>query len=96
MQNLEVQLAALEEFRSFLETFKEELGEKMIMYSNKFFALREAGLSVQIADTYLSAFCEPNTQVLRNLIDTITQNDLPYINGNIASINEAIERARIG
>ena len=59
-------------------------------------ALREAGLSVQVAETYLSDFCEPNTQILRNLIDNITQNDLPYINGNIASTNEAIERARRG
>ena len=96
MQNLEIQLAALEEFRSFLNNFKEEIGDKLTMYSNKFFSLREAGLSVQVAETYLSDFCEPNTQILRNLIDNITQNDLPYINGNIASTNEAIERARRG
>jgi len=96
MQDLEKQLAALEEFKSFLENFKEEIGEKLIQYSNRFFALREAGLSVQTAEYYLSNFCEPNTAVLHNLKETIAERDLPYIKENIESIIEAIGRARRG
>ena len=39
MQDLERQLAALEEFKSFLEIYREEIGGKVITYSNKFMAL---------------------------------------------------------
>ena len=95
MQDYAIQLAALEEFNRFLENFREEIGEKLITYSNKFLALRE-NLSVQIAEKYLADYCEQNTQVLRHLIDNITQRDLPYIKDNMAVTMEAIERARKG
>jgi len=96
MQDLEKQLAALEEFKSFLELFKEEIGDKLIQYSNKVLSLPESGLSRQTADYYLSNFCEPNTQVLYNLGSNIKERDLLYIKENIASITEAIGKARMG
>jgi len=96
MNDLEIQLSALNELRSFLEQFREELGEKLIAYSNRFLAIREAGLSVQVADTYMANFCEPNTQQLRNLIETIAERDLPYVKENIDITEQALARARRG
>ena len=96
MQDLERQLAALEEFRSFLENFREEIGDKLIAYSNKTLSLRENGVAVQIADYYLSNFCEPNTAVLHNLKENIAERDLPYVKENIAITIEAIGRASRG
>jgi hypothetical protein len=90
MQDLERQLAALEEFRSFLMNFREEIGDKLIAFSNKSLSLRENGVAVQIADYYLSNFCEPNTAVLHNLKENIAERDLPYINENIAKTIELL------
>jgi len=89
MQSLAIELAALDEFKSFLEQFREELGGKLIMYGNKFLASREAGLPVEIADYYAANYCDPNTQVLRNLIENIAERDLPYIRDKIRILSEA-------
>jgi hypothetical protein len=96
MQNFEIQLAALEEFKSFLEQFCDELGDKVIMYGNKFNSAREAGLSVQIAENYASNYCIPNMDKLSKITATIKEYDIPYINGNIVGIKEAIDIARRG
>ena len=96
MNDLEIQLAALNELRSFLEQFRDELGDKLIMYGNKFFAIRDAGLSVQVADTYMANFCDPNTHQLRNLIETIGERDLPYVKENIDITEQALAKARRG
>ena len=90
MQDLQKQLEALQEFKSFLENFREEMGDKLIQYSNKSLALREAGVAVQITDYYLSHFCEPNSSALRNIQETIAERDLPYINENIAKTIELL------
>ena len=95
MQDYERQLSALLELKSYLEVFKEEIGEKLIMYSNKFLALRESGLPVQIAENYAANYCNTNTQVLRNLIGNITEQDLPYVNANINIVEQALEKARM-
>lgn len=96
MQNLEIQLAALEEFKSFLETFREEIGEKVTTYGNKFLALREAGLSIQFSETYAANYCNPNMDFLHKFMESIAQNDLTYLNKNIVSVKEVIDRARMG
>ena len=93
--NYDIQLEALQEFKSFLEQFSEELGEKIIAYGNKFGALRES-VSVHIAEKYVTDFCEPNTRVLENLGNDIAERALPYIRDQIAITEEAIRRAGMG
>ena len=93
--NYDIQLAALQEFESFLNIFREEIGEKVIAYGNKFGALREA-VSVHIAEKYAADYCSPNMDYLHNFMEKIAQHDLPYIKNQITITIEAIERARMG
>jgi hypothetical protein len=93
--NYDIQLAALKEFESYLNIFKEEIGDKLIAYSNRFGALRES-VSPHIAETYVTEYCEPNTRVLRDLMDNIGERALPYIRNQIGITEEAIARARMG
>ena len=93
--NYDIQLAALEEFKSFLENFREEMGDKLIAYGNKFGALRES-VDIHIAEKYATDYCDPNTQVLRNLMDSIADHALPYIRDQISITEEAIRRAGMG
>ena len=96
MQNFEIQLAALEEFKIFLEQFCDELGDKVIMYGNKFLSVREAGMPMQIAAYYAGNYCNPNMDNLSRITATIKEYDIPYINDNIAAIKDAIDIARRG
>ena len=93
--NYDIQLAALEEFKNFLEIFREEIGDKVIAYGNKFGALRES-VSVHIAEKYAADYCNPNMGYLQNLTEKIAQEDLQYIRSQIEITIEAIERARMG
>ena len=91
--NYDIQLAALQEFESFLNIFREEIGEKVIAYGNKFGALRES-VSAYIAETYATDHCNPNMDYLHNFQEKIIQQDLPYIKKQIAITIEAIDIAR--
>ena len=93
--NYDIQLAALQEFESFLNVFIEEIGDKSIQYGNKFGALRES-VSIHIAEKYAADYCNPNMDYLHNFRERIAQQDLPYIRNQIAITIEAIERARMG
>ena len=93
--NYDIQLGALEEFKSFLEIFREEIGEKVISYGNRFGVLRES-VDPRIAEKYAADFCNPNMDNLRNFMDKIAEHDLPYIKNQIDITREAIERARMG
>ena len=93
--NYDIQLGTLEEFKSFLEIFREEIGEKVIAYGNRFSALRES-VSPHIAEKYAADFCNPNMDSLRSFMDKIAEHDLPYIKNQIDITREAIERARMG
>ena len=95
MQNYDIQLAALEEFKSFLEIFNEEMGDKLIMYGNKFGALRES-VSIHIAEKYAADYCNPNMDYLRNFMERIAQNDLPYITKQIGITIQAKDIAGMG
>ena len=96
MQDLQKQLEALQQLRSFLSYFNESMREKSVEFNDRFHNIRESGLSAQFADNYEANFADPNLQNLRYLIANITEKDLPYVNENIAIITEALERARMG
>ena len=94
MQDYAVQLAALNELRSFLLQFMDGLREQSGMYKSKVESLREVGLPVQVLDNYLVSYYNPNHLSLHNLIERIENVDLPFISSNIAHTEQALELAR--
>ena len=94
MQDYAVQLAALNELRSFLHQFSDDLKERTMMYKAKVESLREVGLPVQVLDNYLVSYYNPNHLSLHNLIERIENVDLPFINANIAHTEQSLEVAR--
>jgi len=95
MQDLEVQLAALNELRSFLMRFNEDMREKSVEFNSRFQAIRESGLPAQISDNYEANYAAPNLQNLRYLIANITDKDLPYVSACIAQFEQALAAARM-
>ncbi len=93
-QNYEQQLQALNELLSFLNQFKEDLKTRMSVYNDRVYNLRQSGLTVQIADNYDANYCIPNQQVIAKLIQDIEQRDIPFVNENIAIVQQAMEVAR--
>ncbi len=94
MQDLELQLSALEELRNFIIQLQNDLSERLQAYNYRVRGLRESGLSIQVASTYESNFCEANNAAVGRLIDSLNEADLPYISRNIERIIEAIESSR--
>ena len=81
MQDYAIQLAALNELRSFLYQFKDDLRDRIMMYKSKVESLRDIGLPVQeVLDNYLVSYYNPNHLSLHNLIERIESVDLPFIN----------------
>ena len=96
MQDLEVQLAALNELKSFLEQFKEEMRDKSVEFMSRFGGIRESGLHVQFAENYEANYADPALQNIRNLIADITDRHLPYVNSIIAQAEKYLEQSRMG
>lgn len=90
MQDLQVQLNALMELRSFLVQFNEEIREKSVMFNAKFSAIRDSGLPAQIAANYEATYADPNLQNLRYLIANITDKDLPFVNAQIVQFEQLL------
>ena len=95
MQDIEKQLAALNELKNFLLQFMEDLRAKTEMYNQRVLGLRDAGLPVQISDNYEANYCTPNNQHLQSLIENMENVDLQFINANINHFEIALERARM-
>ena len=96
MQDYAIQLSALNELRGFLFQFQSDLKEKTMMYKAKVESLRDVGLPVQVLDNYLVNYYNPNHLSLYNLIERMENVDLPFINVNIARLQQALDSARMG
>ena len=94
MQDYAIQLAALQELKSFLMQFRDNLREQTVVYKAKVESLREVGLPIQVLDNYLVNYYNPNHLSLHNLIERIESVDLPFIESNIAHTEQALELAR--
>jgi len=95
MQDIQVQLDALIQLRSFLMRFNEDIREKSVEFNARFRALRDAGLSAQISENYEANYADPNLQHLRYLIANITDRDIPYVSVLIAQFEETLAKARM-
>jgi len=93
-QNYEHQLEALENLLSFLNKFKDDLSTRMGQYNEQVFGLRQSGLEEHISDNYDKNFCIPTNSSLFQIIESFEQRDFPFINDNIAKVEEAWEAAK--
>lgn len=96
VQDLERQKEALENLLHFLDQFTEQLGQDMTSYNRYVDNLLTYGVSRQTHDHYQEAFKAPLTLRMTGVISGIREHDFPYLKNNIASIEEAIKRARSG
>jgi hypothetical protein len=90
MQDLHRQLDALQDLRGFLEMFRSELINQLNGYRNRTHGLRESGISNEVALNYESACYTVNEGYLKQLVNNIQEDDLPYINRQIQVIEDAI------
>ena len=90
MQSIEIRLSVLKDLQKFLEQFIEDIREKSVAYNSRVGQLREAGVPVQIADYYEANYGAQNLQHLRTLITNITDIHLPYINADIAKLEQPL------
>ena len=95
MQDLQIQLDALMELRSFLIQYNEEMRAKSVEFNSKFWSIRESGLPSQFADNFEANYADPTLQNLRNMIAGITDRDIPYVNSLIAQFEQALAIARM-
>ena len=88
MREIEIQLSGLKNLQGFLLQFREALIEKSTEFKRKMWLLCEDGVPVQVVDNYATTYGNQNLQHLQNLIASITENDLPYINAKIAELEQ--------
>ena len=92
-KNLTIQLNALYEVKDFMEQFIQNLCLQQQTYQNKISGMRDAGMPLQIADTYCNDFGERNNQILSAFISNLQEVDYPYILRQIEAIELAIQTA---
>jgi hypothetical protein len=90
MQDLHRQLDALFDLKGFLEMFHSELEHELDGYRNRTHNLRESGISNEVALNYESTCYTVNEGYLKQLLQNIQEDDLPYINRQIRMIEDAI------
>ena len=93
MQNLKSQLNALLLLKNFVEQFTINLHSVQQAYQNKIGGLRDAGVSIQVADNYIKNFGEKNNKDLWTVIENFKENDCRYIVQQIEVIEKAIKAA---
>ena len=84
MYDIKIQLSILKELQKFLVQFREDINVNSVEFTKRVTQLRETGVPVQIEDHYKANYCEQTIHYLQILIANITDNDLPYINTEIA------------
>jgi|GEM_PF-943755 len=92
-QSLQLQLEKLEQLEQFLCSTIEDLTERMKIYNDRVAALREEGLSIEIADNYEERYCNPDRQLLQRLTENMENADLQYIRRNIEKLHAQLEAA---
>jgi DNA-directed RNA polymerase subunit RPC12/RpoP len=93
MQNLNLQLDALYELKSFLEQFTANLFSLRQTYQNKMLGLHDGDVSLQVADSYCKDFWDKNNKIISNIIGKLRETDYPYILRQIETIEMAIQAA---
>ena len=82
------EIEVLRELQKFLVQFRDDIEAKSAEFNSKVMQLREIGVPIQIAEYYEANYGVQNIQHLQNLIVNITENDLPYINTQIAQFEQ--------
>lgn len=95
MQDLQIQLDALIDFKSYLESFQSDLENIAQEYNKTVHSLIDNGLTLQISENYESKYWIVNDNDIKKIIENIESSDLYYINLNIAQTEEAIRNAML-
>ena len=91
MQQIQIQIDALIKLRIALETLRSNLIEKEQNFNSKVQGSRENGVPAEIADYFEKGYWPENERRLRNVIDSIENVGLPYINNNIAALEPLLD-----
>lgn len=92
-QRIDLQLNALRALEQFLNQTIDSLRECMRLYNDRVGALREDGLTYEIAQYYDENYCIPHNQQLWQLAESMEESDLVYLRENIKKFEELQEIA---
>lgn len=93
-QSLAKQQAALQELKSYLGMFKEELEENLRRYRARVENLHGDGLSNEVYQTYLGSYYERDRSYIDSLIRHMEDADTKYLNDNLQESGINIEVAQ--
>ena len=88
VKDIAIRLSVLKEIQNFHVQLSDDIREKSAEYNCKVMQLREAGVTVQIADYYEANYGAQILQHLQTLVSYITDENLPHIKAVIAKLEE--------
>ena len=93
-QSLVKQQAALQQLKTYLGVFKDELEEHLRRYRAMVNNLHSEGLSIEVYQTYLNSYYERDRNYIDSLIHHLEEADAKYINDNLQESGVNIEVAQ--
>ncbi len=91
MQDYQRILDGLYGLRNFLQQLQEGLETQLNAYRSHITNMIDAGVAIQVAEKYEEVNFRNNENIIRQIINSILEDDIPYINNQIQIIENALK-----
>ena len=91
MQDYQRILEGLYGLRNFLQQLQEGLETQLNAYRSHITNMIDAGVAIQVAEKYEEVNFRNNENIIRQIINSILEDDIPYINNQIQIIENALK-----